>query len=450
VEAALAADDADRLAAALRTRQPEGKLLVREWARDLEAAPDDATRRRLARHLTALVVLYANVFGDREPLEVFRREGQLPEIPLAGSRLERAKKAMGANDPDTARAEAEAALRLLDPFESDDPRLPAVRSALHGVLGGVAMRAGDHAEAGQRFERSLEDARRSDQDGTLAAALLNRIDFDTRGGRFAESAPLLAEADERVRGGPFEEVWVKVLVERGIGLMRAGELGDAEAAFDHALRVRPDWPFPRYQRAWARFAAGDSSGALEDFRASAERARVFFTVQREIRCLEDVAAGAIPLKAYRAYCAVRERVRENADAVERTVDRILEDCPEFAPAHLLKAETRIVAGDGPGARAAAAEALSHDPDPDTASAALFLEWNAARAAGDTAAMDEAADRLATGYREHPAAMAIERFREAPDRNHQMRWTWTLDGRLLFEDAEPTPPDRTPPPPGSPG
>ena len=109
-------------------------------------------------------------------------------------------------------------------------------------------------------------------------------------------------------------------------------------------------------------------------------------MQREIRCLEQVASGDLPLDAYRAYCAVRERVRSHASAVEEATERMLERFPWFAPAHLLRAEARLAAGNAHGARDAAREALVRDPDPDTAAAALFLEWNAARADGDGKAL----------------------------------------------------------------
>ncbi len=450
IEAAVDADDADRLAKVLRPHREDGKILIREYEGEIGEETEEAKRTRLAKYLTALVAVYANAFGDREPLEWFRRPGDFPELEIVVPRLEEAKKHLLEGNPEEAERLAESALRLLENVETEDSRLPALRSALFGLLAGRAMRAQDLSAAGEQFARSLAEARKAGDQASMSAALLNRIDYDTRRGMFAESIPLLDEAEQVVADSSFENLLGKLLVGRGVGQMRAGELADAEATFDRAVRLRPDWPFPYYQRAWTLFASGDSSAALADFRASAERASPFFTVQREIRCLEDVAAGSIPLDVYRAYCSIRDAMQENPARVEETADRILADFPNFPPVLLLKAETRLAGGDADAGREFARRALLHDPDPDTASAALFLEWNTARAAGDEAAMNEAAERLVSAYGDHPAARAVARFREDPARNHAMRWTWSMEGELVFEDMPPTDPGRTPPPPGSPG
>ena len=446
VEAAVESDDTDRLAAVLNDRREEGKLLIRQYEREVEGAGDDATRGILVRRLTALVAVYASAFEDREPLQWFRREGEFPEFGVALGRLERAKELLGREDFDGAARESEAALHLLESVETSDSKLPALRSALHALLAWVALRGQDLATAADHFDRSLAHARDGADEASLASALLNRIDFDTKRGMFAESIPLMKEAEEAAAGTPLEDVWAKIVVERGIGLMRIGELAPAESTFDHAIRLRPDWPFPHYQRAWTRFAQQDSSGALEDFRATAARAQPFFTVRREIRCLEDVASGVLSIDAYRAFCAVRERVREKPDAVDDTADRLLADFPAFAPAHLMKAEVRLLAGDGEGAREHARRALLHDPDPDTASAALFLEWNAARATGDEPALAAATERLVTAYRDSPAAHVVKKFEERPGEDLALRWTWSLDGKLIFQEGTAVPRDGKAPPP----
>ena len=104
------------------------------------------------------------------------------------------------------------------------------------------------------------------------------------------------------------------LIERGVGQTQAGDLTAALRSYDRAVEHRPAWPYPYYQRAWTHFLLGDSAAALEDYRACAKRTPVFFTVQRELRCLESVAAGDLDLDVYRAFCAVRDRVRDAARA----------------------------------------------------------------------------------------------------------------------------------------
>ena len=265
----------------------------------------------------------------------------------------------------------------------------------------------------------------------------------------------MREARELIDGPPLEDMLVKVLLERGVTLTSSGDLEIATEHFDAAVALRPEWPFPWYQRAWAHFLAGDSAAALDDYRACAERRSVFFTVQREIRCLEDVAAGRLPLDAYRAYCALRDLVRQSPDQVVEATSRLAERHPDFAPPYLLRAEALLAADDPRGARAATREALTHDPDPDTAAGALFLEWNLARRAGDEEAAREAAERLETAYEDHPAAEIVRRVLASPERDHALRWTFALDGTLVFEEVNPSdltspPPARKPPPPGSPG
>jgi len=321
------------------------------------------------------------------------------------------------------------------------------------VRGAVATRQGRWDDARDRFESSLDTAREAGRNDTLAAALLNLIDLNTRRARLSGDDDLLEQAAVPAAGTPYEDVLAKLLVERGVARTQAGDLPGAIAALDRASALRPDWPFPIYQRGWARFLSGDSGGALDDYRACAERKRVFFTVQREIRCLEDVAAGRLAVDAYRSFCLLREHVQGKPAEVEEAAGRLIDAFPEFAPAHLLRAEARLAQRDADGAREAAREALRHDPDPDTAAAALFFEWNVARVHGEEAVAREAAERLHGAYADHPAAMIVERLRDSGGRNLTLRWTFAMDGSLHLDELDPgsvTPPDRTPPSPGSPG
>lgn len=451
VERAIGDDDADALARLLETRRDEGKALIREWSREMEAAADDAVRVDLARRITALVALYDRAFGDREPLGWFQRAGESPSAGLVGLRLLEAQRAFAAGHFERADEEAAAGLTLLETEKT--PEAAGLESTLLAVRGAVAVRRERWDDARDLFDRSLEAARAASRPEPLAAALLNRIDLATRRGQLADGEPLVDEACRAGKGTPYEDVLGRTLVERGVALTRSGDLAGAVATLDRAAEVKPDWPFPFYQRAWARFLMGDSGGALDDYRACALRKRVFFTVQREIRCLEDVAAGRLPIEAYRSFCLVRDRVRQDPQQVEEAAVRMAEKHPGFAPAYLLRSEARLVLNDPDAAREAAREALRQDPDPDTAAAALFLDWNVSRLRGETEAAAEAAERLRGAYAEHPAAMIVGKVLEHPEREMALRWTFAMDGSLHFEEMDPSainPPDRKPPPPGSPG
>jgi tetratricopeptide (TPR) repeat protein len=448
IEDVLARDDAGTLAELLSPRREEGKVLIRTWEREIATAGTDTEREALARRITALVAIYAKAFDDPEPLEHFRR--QAPPGRRAGAAMHEAQQAFRAGDLATADARAADGLAALDEIADapPDPDRSALESSLLSVRGGVAAREERWDDAGDLFERALGEARASGHRESLSAALLNLLDLHTRRSRFADAEPLLDEARRAVEGGPYVDVLGKLLVERGVGQARAGELEGASATFDRAVELKPDWPFPWYQRGWVRFLSGDSGGALDDYRECASRRAVFFTVQREIRCLEDVAAGLLPIEAYRSFCAIRDRVRDQPDEVEDAARKMNERWPDFAPGWLLLAETRLAHSDPGGAREAAHEALRHDPDPDTASAALFLEWNVARKENDEESREEAEERLEKAYPESAAAHLVRKIRQVGGRDVALRWTFGLDGTLQLEEV--TPPDRNPPAPGSPG
>ena len=470
VEDAVARDDVSDLIAALQHRRDEGKRLIREYERELAAAPTGHARDSLIRRVTALVAVYAKAFEDDEPLGWFRREGEEPERDLAAVRLQDAKRLVAEGQYEEAVARAASGLELLAERASSGVAYDAaLASALLGVQGGARLRGGDLAAAEKLFRDSLDRARLSRDHAYLGAALLNFIDLCTHRGSFAEADEILEEAAviaaaEIPTAAPdtpaapatpaadtrYGDVFAKVAIERGLALTRAGDLERAVAAFDHAARVRPEWPFPYYQRAWARLLAGDSGGALDDYRDCARRAPVFFTVQREIRCLESVAAGSLPIDVYRSFCAVRDGARTDPEATDEAAGHLIERAPGFAPAYVLRAEARLARGDGEGARAAAEAALLRDPDEDTAAAALFVQWSVARGRGDQKAAAQASERLETAYPEQPTAVLLRRLREAPGRDHAFRWTFAFDGTLRFEEVEPpTPrPDRSSPPPGS--
>ncbi len=338
-------------------------------------------------------------------------------------------------DADVAAAAGLAALDAGDGGDGADPVRRAARTAaLLGVRGGVAARASRWEDALAWFGRALAEARSAGEAPGVAAAMLNLLDVRTRKGERGSGDPLFDEVAEIARGTPYEDVLGKLLVERGVAAASAGELTEAIRLFDRAVELRPAWPFPWYQRAWTRFLAGDAAGALEDYRECAKRRRPFFTVQREIRCLEDVAAGRLPLEAYRSYCVVRERVRTQAAAVEESAGRLVARHPDFAPGYLLRAEARLAQGDADGAGEAARAALAHDPDEDTAAAALFLEWNIARARAQDDVLRSVEERLLEAYGDSPAAAIVRRLQEIGRRDVALRWTWALDGTFRLDEG----------------
>lgn len=443
IEDTIDADDADRLVRLLHPFQDLGKQVLDQWEQEIGEAPPGAERDALARRITALVAIYARAFQDEGPLEHFRRNA--PPAQQSAARLEEAQQAFRREDFDAAVAAAASGLDEL-PETLDDPQTLAVASSLVAVQGGVAVRRARWEEAQENFERSLEYAERAAQPGPLAAAMLNLLDVHTRRGQFDESRPFLERIGELVRDTPYEDVLGKLLVERGIGQTRAGDVDGAHTTFDLAVQIRPQWPFPWYQRAWTRFLAGDAGGALDDYREAAQRQPVFFTVQREIRCLEEVAAGRLSIDAYRTYCAIRDQVKERPDELAEAMEKMTERWPDFAAAYLTWAEARLVKSDPDGAADLAATALTKDPDPDTASGSLFLLWNVARNRQEEARAKEFADRLIEAYPNSPAARVTERVLEAAGRHVTLRWSFALDGTLGIEEVSP---DQTPPPPESP-
>lgn len=355
--------------------------------------------------------------------------------------LEDARQSFAKGDLRSADAAATVALeRLRDAAAREAPlerrRVDAaIESALWAVRGGVAVHEGKLDEGRQHFEQSRERARVSGNADAIGAAALNLIDVDTRRGSCDANDPLLDEAARATRAGPHEDLLVKLVIERGLAATHAGSLDAALALQDRAIALRPAWPFAWYQRGWMRFLRGDAAGALEDYRACARIRSPFFTVLREIRCLEDVAAGRLPIAAFRSFCFVRDRVRERPAAAAESAELLIARHPDFAPAHLLLAEAALAQGDAARARDAAAHALHCDPDADTAAATLFLEWNLARTAKDHDAQRAAEDRLLTAYREHAPAEVVRRVRAAP-RDVRVRWTWALDGTFRMDEDSP--------------
>jgi len=269
----------------------------------------------------------------------------------------------------------------------------------------------------------------------------------TRSKDFEGARPMVDEAIALADDSEFGDALGKVLIERGVELLESARIPDAVAAFDQVTRLRPKWPFPLYQRAWAHLLRGDNGSALDDFRACAALSPVFFTVQREIRSLEDVAAGRLSIAVYRRFNAARTKLASDPLSVEHAAARMVATFPDFAPGHLLRGEARLRLGDVEGALASVESALQCDPDSDTASNAIFLAWSIARQRGDTTRENEARERLTTAYREHPAAQLMQRSAEIAA-GRTFRWTYTFDGRLIFQQA-PSREDRSDRPPESP-
>ena len=91
VERLVDADDAQGLARLLDRHRDLGRELIREYEGSIEGARTADERQLVARRITALVVVFAEALGDREPMEWFRRPGEVPEVDVATARLEAAK-----------------------------------------------------------------------------------------------------------------------------------------------------------------------------------------------------------------------------------------------------------------------------------------------------------------------------------------------------------------------
>ena len=446
VEELLESDDAPALTKLLASHREAGKILIRQYEEEVRAAAEP-DRPAIARRITALVAIFAQGLRDTEPLSWFRTS-EAPEERPAAVALEQAQQAFASGNFPQAEEVATEGLRLLSESGEPTPPRAALESSLLAVRGGVSVRFGRLDEALRHFDLSMVLATASGDRELIAAARLNLVDLHTRRDSFDANDEALGAAMESTIGTRYEDVIGKLFVERGVALTRRGDLAPAISVFDEVITFRPEWPFPTYQRAWARFLRGDSGGALEDYREVARRHPVFFTVQREIRCLESVGAGQLPIETYRSFCLVRGRTAQEPQAVAESAERMVERHPDFAAAWVLLAEARLALGRFDEAREALAESLRHDPDPDTAAAALFAEWNLARAAGEPHAVGEVAERLLSAYPDQPAAEIVRRLGNHPKENRAVRWTWALDGTLRVEDVSSE--GRTPPPPGSPG
>ncbi|MDP6528450.1 MAG: hypothetical protein QGI43_01975 [Gemmatimonadota bacterium] len=436
--AAFDADDEVAISRMLDENRAGGKALILELKDEIATLEEGSPGREEARRLMMnLVVIYTEKFCDPEPLAWFRKEGVRLELDIARVRLGDAQEHYNAEDPQSALTLAFRGLNVLLNAQ-ETPEVFALRSGLLLVAVGVAMTQENYGQARQAMEASLEAARKGEDGRVLADALLASVDLANLGNAHADATALLDEVCEVCQNQePHRDRLIGHLVRRGVDLLLREDLAGSRDSLTRAIDLRPEWPFGWYQRAWTRFLQEDDEGALADYRECAARQAVFFTVQREIRCLQEVADGDLPAEVYRAFCALREQSTSKPDAVLRATKKMLSVAPAFAPAQLLFAEAQLASGDPESGREATAATLRIDPDPDTAAAALFMEWNLARGLKDAPAQQAAADRLASAYPRHPQTALIEAARKTPGEDILFRWTYGLDGSLRIDSGKPT-------------
>lgn len=148
---------------------------------------------------------------------------------------------------DPARADFEAVMRL-----------PDRRAAALTGLGYTALRAGKYADAARQFALALELAP-SDQGAATGAAYAELWSHDPR------QAARRSEALQAPQPITYP-VDAAVAFRRGIALIVARKLGEAERALDDAIAAAPSWPEAFYNRALAYQADGRAEAAVTDLR----------------------------------------------------------------------------------------------------------------------------------------------------------------------------------------
>jgi tetratricopeptide (TPR) repeat protein len=97
---------------------------------------------------------------------------------------------------------------------------------------------------------------------------------------------------------------VTLLLSRGLRSLQAGQDDEAEASFSDAITLQPDVADAWYQRALARYHAGDVNGAIHDLQETIQLEPGEFSA---FRTLTDIAAAREDWKgAYAAWQKVME------------------------------------------------------------------------------------------------------------------------------------------------
>ncbi len=114
----------------------------------------------------------------------------------------------------------------------------------------------------------------------------------------------------------------------------AGQQGEYEKAlelFSQAAKLAPAWPYPIYDAAFTYLLNGDYDRALEYYERVDELApRGFFTSNTAVHTLRQEKNGRLPQGTYSFYMNLEWEF--DPDRKRQIIDRLLERCPDFAPA----------------------------------------------------------------------------------------------------------------------
>jgi tetratricopeptide (TPR) repeat protein len=115
----------------------------------------------------------------------------------------------------------------------------------------------------------------------------------------------------------------------------AGAKGDYAAALallTKAATLAPGWPYPIYDRAFARLLMDDRDGALADYERTLKLSpRGFFTAHVAVDTLRREQKGEFPRGFYRAYTMLEHMEASQRRAIVR---QLVETAPSFAPGWL--------------------------------------------------------------------------------------------------------------------
>ncbi len=405
------------------------------WTEAPESLRGDAVA--LSRYLKTLVTI-ARVFkesGDASLLAWLEGKGRETPLTQWNDALERAPRMTESGQA----AEAVVLLRAtLDNIATTTgPGASHYRARCLGSLGIALNKVGNTPEAVRVTREALEICRESgDEEGVkvyiqnLEAIGSCKIADPGGGHRFtivfrdSDGRTLLPE---ELPGNSGRCTWqirddrpvhpeAQRLHEEGCAAGQNGNHDTAIALFTKAADLDPSWPYPVYDRAFARLLKHEFDAALADYRKTLELSPLgYFTAATAADLLTREAAGEFPAGLYAAFAMLEHMP---ADEQCHVVQQLVVQFPSHAPAWALHAS---FLEDPPGKLAAIERGLLARPDPDTRGSLLVQRALALHASGDRQAALEILDPLTSAVGDSPSthvkacvAAAVIRSRGADD------------------------------------
>ena len=179
----------------------------------------------------------------------------------------------------------------------------------------------------------------------------------------------------------------------------AGQKGDHDTAialFTKAAELDPSWPYPVYDRAFARLLKHEFDAALADYRKTLELSPLgYFVAAAAADMLTREAAGEFPAGLYAAFAMLEHMP---ADEQRHVARQLVGQFPSHAPAWELHA--RFL--EDPSDKLAAIErGLLARPDPDTRGSLLVQKALALHASGERELALEILDPLTSAVGDSP-------------------------------------------------